>query len=105
MDPRAVMNAKDRLEIVDVRETYEWRAGRIEGAKNIPMAELPGRLDEIGPGTVVVVCRSGSRSDRAAEFLRAKGFDAHSMQGGMVAWARAGLPFTTPDGRPGEVAR
>lgn len=99
----------DRLsdvQIVDVREKPEWEAGRIEGSVHIPLSELmAGRLESLDPGRpVVAVCRTGNRSEVASLMLRARGFDAHNMEGGTEAWVAAGFPFTTPDGAPGTVA-
>jgi rhodanese-related sulfurtransferase len=105
MDPRDVYEQLHRLQLIDVRQAYEWQAGRIEAARHIPMGEIPGRLEEIDQRRpVVVVCRSGNRSGVAARALARLGYDAHNLEGGMRAWARQGLPFSTPDGRPGRVA-
>lgn len=106
-DVQQVYDQRDRLQIVDVREPYEWEAGRIEGAVHVPLDQLmagreEGRLDRDRP--VVLVCRSGNRSELATMMLQARGYDAHNLEGGMEAWARAGLPFSTPGGEPGEVA-
>lgn len=106
-DVRQVYDQRDRLQFVDVREPYEWEAGRIEGAVHIPLNQLmaggeQGRLDPGKP--VVLVCRSGNRSELATMMLQARGYEAHNLEGGMEAWARAGLPFSTPGGEPGTVA-
>lgn len=93
------------VQIVDVREDDEWRAGRIDGAQHIPLAQLPTRLDELDRDRpVVAVCRSGSRSGHAASFLGRQGYDVANLEGGVKAWVAEGLPLTTPDGRPGTVA-
>jgi rhodanese-related sulfurtransferase len=103
--PQQVAARLTELQLIDVREPDEWEAGRIEGARHIPMSELGGRLDELDDGRpVVAVCRSGARSDRVAEALRARGYDAHNLDGGMLAWEQAGLPFGAPAGGPGRVA-
>ena len=52
---------------------------------------------------IVCVCRSGSRSARAAEALISWGFDAVNMTGGMQAWASSGFPVVRDDGSPGAV--
>ena len=105
-DPRGVFTRRAGVQIVDVREPYEWEAGRIEEARHIPLNRLMAgpttELDQARP--VVCVCRSGNRSELASVMLRARGYDAHNMQGGMEAWEAAGLPFSTPDGQPGRVA-
>jgi rhodanese-related sulfurtransferase len=96
----------DEIQLVDCRELYEWVAGRIDGAVHIPlnsiMAGVVGDLDPARP--VVVVCRSGNRSELASLMLRARGFEAYNLEGGMEDWEAQGLPFSTPDGAPGRVA-
>jgi rhodanese-related sulfurtransferase len=86
------------VQLVDVREEYEWEAGRIAGARHIPVAELTEQaqtLDRERP--VVFYCRSGARSSMATQAFNASGFDAHNMTGGIVAWDAGGLPLE-PDG-------
>jgi rhodanese-related sulfurtransferase len=104
--PKGVWSRRDDVQIVDCRETYEWVAGRIEGAVHIPLnGILAGTIDELDPGRpVVVVCRSGNRSELATLMLQARGFEAYNLEGGMEDWEREGLPFSTPDGAPGRVA-
>lgn len=105
MEPNTLAERLEAVQVVDVRDPNEWEAGRIEGALHIPvddLAERVGELDRDRP--VVAVCRSGNRSGRAAEWLREEGFDAENLEGGMQAWAEAGLPFTAADGGPGRVA-
>ncbi|MDP3984109.1 MAG: rhodanese-like domain-containing protein [Acidimicrobiia bacterium] len=104
MRPREVVARGKELLILDVREPDEWRAGRIEGARHIPMGELPSRLGELNGNPVVVVCRSGNRSEQVTRFLRARGFAAENLDGGMLAWQQEGLPIASPVGRPGWVA-
>lgn len=91
--------------MVDVRGPDEWEAGHVDGAVHIPADELEDRLDELDRSRpVVTVCRSGNRSTEAAGVLRAHGFQAESLEGGMLAWERSGLPFAASDGAPGRVA-
>ena len=79
--------------LVDVREDEELAAdGRIEGALHIPLASLAERAGELAGEQVVLICRSGARSAMAADALRASGFTACSVDGGILAWERAGLP-------------
>lgn len=95
------------VQLVDVREQYEWDAGRIETAVHIPLNSLMGGAGDDQLATdkpVVVVCRSGNRSELGMLMLKARGYDAHNLEGGMEVWARNGLPFTAPDGSPGRVA-
>ncbi len=79
------------VQFVDIRNAGELEAGTIPGARHIPLAELPGRLDELDPTRpVVLYCASGWRSSVAASLLRARGFaDASDLLGGYDAWAQA----------------
>ncbi|MGN7470968.1 rhodanese-like domain-containing protein [Brevibacillus sp. SAFN-007a] len=79
--------AKEKLQVIDVREVEEWNEGHIKEAKLIPLGFLPHRLDELDKEVpIVMVCRSGARSHRATEYLSELGFDAANMVGGMLAW-------------------
>jgi adenylyltransferase/sulfurtransferase len=75
--------------LVDVREPYEYQAGHLAGAINIPLGELPGRLAEVAPAsTAVFICRSGGRSLAACQMALAAGMPAPvNLEGGMLAWA------------------
>jgi rhodanese-related sulfurtransferase len=102
-----VYERKGDVQIVDVRENYEWEAGRIEGAIHIPLNDLmAGKgIEELDPSKpVAVICRSGNRSELAHLMLQARGFDAHNVRDGMEGWDREGLPYSAPDGSPGRVA-
>jgi len=106
-DPREIYEHRDQYQILDVREPYEWDAGHIEEAIHAPLADvMAGRAQELlDPSRpVVVVCRSGNRSELAALMLRTRGFDAHNLEGGEERWAAAGLPIVASDGSPGRVA-
>src|SRR5579862_7718931 len=90
--------------LLDVREPNEWVAGHAPAAVHIPLGQLPDRTGEVGTEHgVVVICRSGQRSNRAAGFLRSQGIDAVNLAGGMQAWAASGLDVITDDGDPGQV--
>ncbi len=105
MDTKTVHANRQDIQVLDVREDDEWTAGRIEGAVHIPLGELERRVSELDRNRpVVTVCRSGGRAGKAAEFLSAAGLNAEVMDGGMTQWAKDELPFTTPDGRPGDLA-
>lgn len=97
MNPRQVLDQKQRLQIIDVREPEEWARGHIEGAHHIPMNDVPARLGEIDrERPVVTVCRSGARSGQVAAYLAQAGFTVHNMDGGMSTWQRQGLPVDAP---------
>lgn len=102
--PTDVSKSRSDLHLLDVREQDEWDAGHIDGAQHIPLGELGARLAEVPRDrTVVAVCRSGSRSDRAAKGLRASGVAAENLDGGVTAWTRAGLPLVAKSGGAGRV--
>src|SRR5579859_1113440 len=83
----------DGAVLLDVREPGEWRAGHAPQAILIPMGDVRARLDELPQARrIVVVCRSGGRSAAITGALRASGYDAVNLTGGMCAWTAAGLP-------------
>ncbi|NJC68948.1 rhodanese-like domain-containing protein [Planosporangium thailandense] len=92
--------------LLDVREDDEWAAGHAPDARHMPMHTVPARLDEIPTdGDVVVVCRSGGRSAQVVAYLLAAGRDnVRNLDGGMMAWARAGRPMISEDGGAPQVA-
>ncbi len=82
--------------LVDVRRKDEVRAGMAAGAVHIPQERLAASLRRLDGAEVLVICRSGNRSSRAAALLRRNGVDARNVRGGMLAWQRRRLPMTTP---------
>jgi rhodanese-related sulfurtransferase len=105
MGPQQVHARMDELQVIDVREPDEWRAGHVEGAAHVPVDEVAHRLTELDPdATIVMICRSGARSAEMADLLREHGYDAHNMSGGMQAWDDADLPYTSEDDREPRVA-
>ncbi|WP_147804970.1 rhodanese-like domain-containing protein [Alkalicoccus halolimnae] len=76
----------ENLQMIDVREYEETQSGIIPGAKHIPLGEIPDRLNEIDNTQVLLICRSGARSERAAHFLQKQGYDVVNMTGGMTSW-------------------
>ncbi len=79
----------DKFQFIDVREPHEYQIASIPGAKLIPLGEVPKRVGELDPNTEVVVhCKMGGRSAKAAEFLRQSGFKSvKNMIGGILAWS------------------
>ncbi len=80
--------------VVDVRSADEYAAGHVPGALHIPLSELELRLGELPADTpIVTYCmmqhRGQSRGERAAELLRARGYDAWALDGGLPAWQQA----------------
>ncbi len=87
---------RGKTTVVDVRTAEEFAKGHLRDAKNIPLADLStriGELDKSKARSVVVVCQSGARADKAVRQLAAAGFeDVISLDGGLTAWQAAGLP-------------
>jgi glyoxylase-like metal-dependent hydrolase (beta-lactamase superfamily II) len=80
--------------LLDVRSPLEFESERIEGSVNVPLEELPARLDAVpSTGDVVLVCRTGTRATLAAETLARAGRRARVLEGGVLAWRRAGRPL------------
>ena len=87
--------------LLDVREHAEWDAGHVPGAVHIPLGELGARYTELDRDLpLYVICRSGIRSDHAAQALAGAGWDASNVADGMVGWRAAGLPMTSESGQP-----
>lgn len=86
-------------QLIDVRAQHEWDAGRIAGAKHLPLAELSERVGEIDDSRpVVLYCRGGNRSTMATDALAAAGYDAAKLTEGIVGWDGADLPLEPDDG-------
>jgi len=93
------VEAKARLErggvqLIDVREPWEYEDAHIHGGHLIPLGQVPERLAEIDPATpAIIYCRSGGRSGKAVGLLRERGYEkAVNLKGGILAWVNAQLP-------------
>ncbi len=86
------------LQLVDVRGPGEVAAGKISGAREVPLPRILDRLGELDPtAPTVVYCAGGYRSMIASSVMRASGFrDVSDLIGGFGAWEQAGLPVATP---------
>jgi adenylyltransferase/sulfurtransferase len=81
------LDCRDAPLLLDVREPMEFKINRLPNSVLIPFGNLPDRLGEIDSARdVVVYCHYGIRSVRAVELLRAAGFRARNLQGGIAAW-------------------
>jgi sulfur-carrier protein adenylyltransferase/sulfurtransferase len=93
VDLKGRLDRGDDLELLDVREPFEWRIGNLEeyGARLIPLHALEERIGELDPAReIVVYCRSGARSADVVHFLRERGYDrARNLRGGVLAWSEA----------------
>ena len=95
MEDISVKDLKSRLDkgekflFLDVREEWEYEEDNL-GAKNIPLGELPHRLDELDDfknDEIVIHCRSGARSGNAKKFLEGKGYSkVRNVLGGILAY-------------------
>src|SRR4051812_4242476 len=95
----AELQRERSIQLIDIREPYEWEAGRIPGARFLTMGELTAQAETIDRETpVVFYCRVGGRSTMAANAFRRAGYDAYTMTGGLVEWEAQGLPLEPDDG-------
>jgi rhodanese-related sulfurtransferase len=96
-------HAAGEIQLIDVREPYEWEAGRIEGARHVELERVASEAESIDrERPVVFYCRLGARSGMAANAFRRAGYDAYSMDGGITAWDERGMPLEPPDGHVAE---
>ena len=101
---RDMIDRDSNTVLLDVRteEEYNSEIGHLAGARLIPVQELENRLAELEPWkarTIVVYCRSGNRSGRAAALLREHGFSALNMVGGILRWNKLEYPVVTEKDR------
>jgi rhodanese-related sulfurtransferase len=93
-----MINRGKSTAVIDVRSADEFAAGHLRDAKNMPLADLSNRIGELDKNrvkTVILVCQSGARANKAARQLTSAGFeDIYSLEGGIAAWSAAGLPLT-----------
>ncbi len=89
LDLKQELEAGKPILLLDVREPHEYEIASIEGARLIPLGELPERLRELDDHAEIVThCHHGARSLKALEILRAAGFSkVRSLKGGIDAWA------------------
>src|SRR5918995_1792341 len=105
-DAREEISAGDVV-LVDTREQHEWDEAHLDGATLVPPASVADRIEEVVPDRsrrVVLYCRVGNRSARAADLLESElGYeDVASIAGGIEAWQQAGLPVVAPEGLSAE---
>lgn len=91
IDELAAARAGGPIPLVDVRQPEEYEAGHVPGAKIVPLADVVARTGEIPTeGPVYVICQTGPRSQRAADYYRSRGIEAYNVAGGTKAWVEAG---------------
>jgi rhodanese-related sulfurtransferase len=96
---RAAEMLAQGADFIDVRESYERDAGYIPGTRHIELERLASQsetIDALKP--VVFQCRLGARSAMAAQAFRGAGYDAYTLDGGIVAWVDAGMAIEPKGG-------
>lgn len=89
-----VQNVPTDAQLIDVREPDEYAAGHAVTAINIPMGEIPARIQELRADTdIYLICHSGGRSFQVGMFLAQQGLPVINVVGGTTAWHAAGLPM------------
>jgi len=87
---KELLESGEQLNLVDVREADEVAEGIIPGAVHIPLGDVEARMDELDKSKqYIMICRSGGRSGRAANFLEGAGYNVVNMTGGMLEWEGA----------------
>lgn len=87
---KAALEARGKVILLDVREPLEYELCHLQGARLMPLGELPQRKGELEPESeIIVYCHVGVRSTQAVSYLRRSGFSSvRNLQGGIDAWAR-----------------
>lgn len=84
--------------LIDVRQPNEYEAGHVPGAVLVPLASVPDTLELFASDVpTYVICRSGSRSYRACEYLEEQGIEAINIEGGTMAWIISGRTTVAGD--------
>ncbi len=87
------LQSRGAVSLVDTREAVVFNRARIEGAVNIPLEEIEGRLEELAalPSTPVLYCRTGEQTKEIAQKLAAKGAPVSYLEGGVLNWEASGF--------------
>jgi len=94
VDEAYQMYQRDDVFVIDVRTQEEWDEYHAPNTTLIPLDELPNRLSEVpADKEILVICRSGNRSQPGRDILLDAGFRAVSMEGGLKAWYAKGYPI------------
>ena len=95
VDELADLIESGSVRILDVREDWEFRRGRVPGAVSVPLGRLTAQAAGLPRDKpYAVICESGNRSLAATDFLLSQGFEgAMSVKGGTGAWARTKRPL------------
>ena len=99
----AGMIESGNVEVIDVRRDYEYETGHLPGARHIELNDLTANAESIPKDRpVVFYCRSGNRSGMAAEAFGQAGYNAHNLEGGILAWVDLENPLEPEDGTVAE---
>src|SRR6185437_16683900 len=84
-----IARGDDSFDLIDVREPWEWQMAHLDRARLVPLGTVADSVDSLDPNReIVVMCKSGGRSGRAAEFLRESGFRrVRNLAGGILRWS------------------
>jgi len=93
------LNNGKAVQVLDARTALEYQQGTIGKAQHAPLTDMPGSMESLeldSSRVVVVLCLTGHRSIPGTRWLRARGYQAYSLQGGVTAWKRAGFQLEKP---------
>jgi rhodanese-related sulfurtransferase len=88
---KALKESGESFQLIDVRTRTEFAAGHVAGAVNIPMDEIESRLEDLGDGRLLLICKSGKRSRMTAGLLAPCRPEVRVVDGGTDAWRDAGF--------------
>ena len=103
MNAISPQEAQDRLQqgalLIDVREAHEYQDVHAQGARLLPLSELETRYTELPQDAeLIMICRSGARSEQAGQFLLDHGYgNVTNLTGGTLAWQQGGLATAQGD--------
>lgn len=85
---KAMIDGKEAIVLLDVREQYEFDGGHIAGSMLIPIGQITSRINELDKNkTIVVICATGARSGEVSKYLVENGFSqVKNLEGGMMSW-------------------
>lgn len=82
-----LLEKNEDIEVIDVREPFEVKFGKVPGAKNIPLQQLLTNMNQLEKDKeYILICRSGNRSGMAGQFLEMNGYKMVNVVDGMIGW-------------------
>jgi len=84
---------KNKIKLIDIRDTVEYDQGAIPGAENLPVHILPEKMNELDRDRILIFyCQVGIRSAQICAYFLEHGFvHVHNLRGGILAWRQSGL--------------